>query len=70
MERLNDLLANSDYVSVHMPLTNETQGLIGATELNSMKKSAFLINAARAQIVVREALYNILYSKKIAGARL
>jgi D-3-phosphoglycerate dehydrogenase / 2-oxoglutarate reductase len=68
IERLNDLLANSDYVSVHMPLTNETQELIGATELNSMKKSAFLINAARAQIVVREALYNILYSKKIAGA--
>jgi D-3-phosphoglycerate dehydrogenase len=70
MEHLNHLLATADYVSVHIPLTNETQGLIGATELNSMKKSAFLINVARAQIVVRDALFNILSSKKIAGAAL
>ena len=68
MERLNDLLETADYVSVHAPLTNETQGLIGAPELDSMKKSAFLINVARAQIVVRDALFNILSSKKIAGA--
>jgi D-3-phosphoglycerate dehydrogenase / 2-oxoglutarate reductase len=68
MEDLNDLLATSDYVSVHIPLTKETQGLTGARELGSMKKSAFLINVARAQIVVRDSLFKVLSCKKIAGA--
>jgi D-3-phosphoglycerate dehydrogenase / 2-oxoglutarate reductase len=62
------LLASADYVSVHTPLTDETQNLIGAKELHSMKMSATLINVARAQIVDRDALFNILSNRKIAGA--
>ena len=68
MEHLTDLLATSDFVSVHVPLTNETRGLIGASELGSMKAAAVLINVARAQIVVRDDLFNVLSSRKIAGA--
>src|SRR5687767_6750800 len=44
VEHLSNLLATADYVSIHTPLTTETENLIGAKELNSMKKSAFLIN--------------------------
>lgn len=68
LEHLNDLIATADYVSIHTPLTNETENLIGAKELNSMKKSAFLINVARAQIVDKDTLFDTLSNRKIAGA--
>jgi D-3-phosphoglycerate dehydrogenase len=65
---LSDSLIDADYISLHTPLTDETRGLIGAKEINSMKSSAFLINVARAQIVDREELFTSLVNKKIAGA--
>jgi D-3-phosphoglycerate dehydrogenase / 2-oxoglutarate reductase len=68
VEHLSNLLATADYVSIHTPLTTETENLIGAKELNSMKKSAFLINVARAQIVDRDTLFDTLSNRKIAGA--
>ena len=68
VESLSDSLINADYISLHTPLTDETRGLIGAKEINSMKSSAFLINVARAQIVDREELFTSLVNKKIAGA--
>jgi D-3-phosphoglycerate dehydrogenase / 2-oxoglutarate reductase len=68
VEALSDSLIDADYISLHTPLTDETRGLIGAKEINSMKSSAFLINVARAQIVDREELFTSLVNKKIAGA--
>lgn len=68
VEALSNSLIDADYISIHTPLTDETRGLIGAKEINSMKSSAFLINVARAQIVDREGLFTSLVNKKIAGA--
>jgi D-3-phosphoglycerate dehydrogenase / 2-oxoglutarate reductase len=68
VESLSDSLIDADYISIHTPLTDETRGLIGAKEINLMKRSAFLINVARAQIVDREPLFTSLVNKKIGGA--
>lgn len=67
-EMLSQWLVRADYVSIHIPLTEETRELISENELNSMKNSAFLINVARAAIVDRESLLNALTNKIIAGA--
>ena len=60
-EILSESISRADYVSLHTPLTEETKNLIGAKELALMKKSAFLVNVARAPIVDREALYTVYY---------
>lgn len=65
---LNDLLERSDIVTLHTPLTNETRGMIGPTELSRMKKSAYLINTARGPVVDNEALARALNEDVIAGA--
>ncbi len=62
------LLQKSDFVSLHLPLTKETRGLIGKEELKLMKPTAFLINTARGPIVNENALCECLRSKVIAGA--
>jgi D-3-phosphoglycerate dehydrogenase len=67
---LDDLLAESDFVAIHCPLNRETRGMIGAKELGSMKRSVFLINAARGGIVDEKALLAALQKKKLAGAAL
>jgi D-3-phosphoglycerate dehydrogenase / 2-oxoglutarate reductase len=67
-EILSESIARADYVSLHTPLTEETRNMIGAKELGLMKKSAFLINVARAPIVDREALFTALSNNKISGA--
>ncbi|MCI0440256.1 MAG: NAD(P)-binding domain-containing protein, partial [Chloroflexi bacterium] len=67
---LPELLRESDYVSVHVPLVPETRHLIGAEELALMKPSAFLINTSRGGTVDPKALYDALASKRIAGAAL
>ena len=66
----NDLLASSDYVSLHFPLTNETHHLIGEKELSRMKKGAFLINTARGAVVDEKALVRSLQSGHLGGAAL
>jgi glyoxylate reductase len=66
----DELLARSDFVSVHAPLTAETRHLIGARELTLMKPSAFLVNTARGPIVDEKALVRVLVDKRIAGAGL
>ncbi len=58
----------SDFVSIHLPLNKETRNSIGAIELSLMKKSAFLINTSRAEIVNAKWLIHALYNKLIAGA--
>jgi len=65
-----ELLQRSDFVSIHLPLTPETQHLFGAREFDKMKPSAFLINVARGPIVDEEALVQALKGKEIAGAAL
>ena len=64
------LLRESDFLSLHVPLTPETHHLIGARELSLMKPSAFLINTARGKVVDEEALVAALKSHRIAGAGL
>jgi D-3-phosphoglycerate dehydrogenase len=65
---LDDLLLESDFVSIHASLTSETRGLIGERELKLMKPTAFLINTARGAIVDENALIKALKEKWIAGA--
>jgi D-3-phosphoglycerate dehydrogenase len=67
---LADLLATSDYVSIHCPLNAATRHLIGAPELARMKPEAFLINCARGAIVDQSALEAALAARQIAGAGL
>lgn len=69
-ERLGKLLAQSDYVSVHVPLLPSTRGLIGARELGLMKPTACLVNVARGPIVDEEALAEALRAGTIRGAGL
>jgi glyoxylate reductase len=66
----DQLLAESDFVSLHQPLTAETRHQIGTRELRLMKKSAFLINTARGPIVDEAALVRALKARRIAGAGL
>lgn len=68
MPDLNSLLAESDYVSLHMPLSPDTVNYIGEKELNAMKSDAFLINTTRGRTVDPKALYNALSSNQIRGA--
>lgn len=63
-----DLLADSDVLSVHCPLSAETRGLIGAAELARMKPGAIVINTARGGIIDEEALADALESGAIGGA--
>jgi glyoxylate reductase len=67
---LEDLLRQSDFVSLHTPLTPETRGLIGARELSLMKPSAILINTARGSVVDQPALTKALQERRIGGAAL
>jgi glyoxylate reductase len=67
---LDELLRESDFVSLHQPLNATTRHQIGARELGLMKKTAFLINTARGPIVDEAALVRALKGKKIAGAGL
>jgi glyoxylate reductase len=66
----DQLLAESDFVSVHAPLTAETRHLVGERELNLMKPTAFLVNTSRGPIVDEKALVRALKGKRIAGAGL
>ena len=69
-EGLNDLLASSDWVVVAVPLTPATEGMIGESELKTMKNSAYLINIARGKIIQEKALIRALQKGWIAGAGL
>jgi D-3-phosphoglycerate dehydrogenase len=67
---LGELLGRADFVSVHVPLTADTRDLIGAAELQSMKRGARLINCARGGIVNESDLVEVLESGHLAGAAL
>jgi len=67
---LNELLAESDIVTLHAVLTSDTQGFIGEKELAHMKPGAYLVNTARGGLVDEEALYRALVENRLAGAGL
>jgi glyoxylate reductase len=67
---LDQLLAEADFISLHVPLTEATRHLIGARELSLMKPTAILINTARGPVVDEEALVSALKAGTIAGAGL
>lgn len=67
---LDELLRQSDFVSIHCLLSDETRNLIGARELSLMKSSAYLINTARGGIVDEDALFEVLKARRIGGAAL
>ncbi|HIE18779.1 TPA: 3-phosphoglycerate dehydrogenase, partial [Candidatus Bathyarchaeota archaeon] len=67
---LDDLLRQSDIVSIHVPLSEETKHMIDAEEISKMKDGAFLINTSRGEIINEKALLDALRSGKLGGAAL
>lgn len=67
---LDTLLQESDFITVHSPLTQETKGMIGVREFALMKKDAVIVNTARGGIIDEQALYEALKSGSIRGAGL
>ena len=67
---LEQIFREGDYISVHCPLTAETQGLVSVKEFALMKPSARVINCARGEIIDEKALYEALADKRITGAAL
>lgn len=69
-QQLDELIAHADILSLHLPLTAQTQHLIDERRLNLIKESAYLINTARGAIIDQTALLAALKAKRIAGAAL
>lgn len=65
---LEQLIAESDYITLHLPLTEDTNQLVNTSFLKQMKPTAYLINTARGQLVDEQALFEALSSQTIAGA--
>lgn len=68
MVTFDELLRNSDFISIHVPLTEETRNLINKSAIEKMKPSAMIIHCARGEIVSEDDLYTALVQKRIAGA--
>jgi glyoxylate reductase len=66
----DEVISSADFLSLHVPLTTDTHHMISTSELESMKKTAFLINTSRGPVVDEEALAKALQKKVIAGAGL
>jgi len=67
---LDELLAQSDFITIHMPKTPETTGMISTEQFALMKPTAFIVNVARGGLIDEDALYAALKSQRIAGAGL
>ena len=70
MVSLDTLLSESDYVSLHLPLTSETYHMLNEAELDKMKQGAYLINTSRGALVDESALVNLLREGRLSGAGL
>ncbi len=66
----DDLLARSDFITIHMPMSERSRNIIGAVDFAKMKKTAYLINTSRGPLVNEAALIDALETGKIAGAAL
>ena len=69
-EDMTDVIRASDFLSLHVPLTEDTRGLMGRAQFELMKPEAFLINTSRGEVVQEDALVDALKNKKCAGAGL
>ena len=67
---IDTLLSSADYISFHVPLTETTHHLVNAKRISTMKKTAYIINTSRGEIIDEDALYDALKEGKIAGAAL
>lgn len=67
---LEELLATSDFITIHMPKTPETTGMISTKQLALMKPTAFIVNVARGGLIDEDALFTALTAGRIAGAGL
>ena len=67
---MKDLLKEADIISIHIPLTKETENLIGKSEFELMKNSSILINTSRGEVIDEDELLSCLHSGKILGAGL
>lgn len=67
---LDELLTQADFLTIHLPLTKETKGLLNGQAFQKMKPTSFLINTSRGEVVVEDDLYQALKKGKIAGAAL
>ncbi|KQR45322.1 3-phosphoglycerate dehydrogenase [Microbacterium sp. Leaf161] len=67
---LDELVAEADFLTIHMPKTPETTGMIGAEQFKAMKPTAFVVNVARGGLIDEEALHAALVAGEIAGAGL
>ena len=67
-DKIDYIMAESDFVSISVPLTDKTIGLVGKREMELMKPEAFIINTARGQVIDEDALYYMLKERRIAGA--
>jgi D-3-phosphoglycerate dehydrogenase len=70
VENLEDLLKEADFITIHLPKTKETMGLIGDREFQLMKDGVYIVNTARGGIVKEESLVRFLKEGKVAGAAL
>lgn len=70
MVELDELLTKSDYISLHLPKTKESAGMIGAAQFAKMKAGVRIVNCARGGILDEQALYDALANGKVAGAAL
>jgi D-3-phosphoglycerate dehydrogenase len=67
---MTEVIRTADFLSLHVPLTEQTKGLMGSAQFESMKPGAFLINTSRGEVVQEAALVDALKNQKIAGAGL
>lgn len=67
---LDTLLESADFITCHVPLTQETRHMFNAERFSKMKKTSFIVNTSRGQIIDENALYSALVERKIAGAAL
>jgi phosphoglycerate dehydrogenase-like enzyme len=64
---LNELLETSDFISIHVPLSPSTRGLLNREALRRIKQGAILVNVARAEVIEREALLEALEAGRLGG---
>lgn len=67
---IDTLISSADFISFHVPLTETTHHLVNATRISTMKKTAYVINTSRGEIIDEDALYDALKEGKISGAAL